>query len=249
VQHGVDATRLGKTLCGGLEGLEGGFERAVFNFPHSGSQRVHENRALLLGFFQSVRSGTPSPKPCTPLARLSTCAASSPIRFWCSRVVDPRPRPRNPSPALHDTGDDLGLLGSARLGTAAPRAPGSLHGGARRHVLAPGGQAHVTVKLRPPYSEWNVEAQARAAGFRLARVTHFDQSRFPGYRHQTTKARPRPPPTPGLRGPGSAGDGVRARAAGPPRAPTARLGPPVRAAGAQAARRPGCAAPRRAARG
>ena len=95
-------------------------------------------------------------------------------------------------------------------------------------MLAPGAQAHVTVKLRPPYSEWNVEAQARAsglrlpplppvltgrvsslppvligrvsqaraAGFRLARVTHFDQSRFPGYRHQTTKARSRPPPLP-----------------------------------------------------
>ncbi|KAJ1481314.1 hypothetical protein T484DRAFT_3637443, partial [Baffinella frigidus] len=26
------------------------------------------------------------------------------------------------------------------------------------------------------------------AGFRLVRVTHFDQTRFPGYRHQTTKA-------------------------------------------------------------
>lgn len=68
MQHGVDATRLGKTLCGGREGLEGGFERAVFNFPHSGSQRVHENRALLLAFFHSVRSGTLSPKPSTPLA-------------------------------------------------------------------------------------------------------------------------------------------------------------------------------------
>jgi len=108
VLHGVDATNLGKTFGAGSAGQ---FDRIIFNFPHSGSQRVHINRELLHNFFLS----------------------------------------------------------------------------ARNH-LRPKGQAHVTLKMRPPYSEWQVELQAKRAGMASVRVLHFDQKQFPGYRHVTTEA-------------------------------------------------------------
>jgi hypothetical protein len=46
---------------------------------------------------------------------------------------------------------------------------------------------HVTLKMRPPYSEWGVEERARDAGFRTVECLHFDQKAFPGYRHRTTE--------------------------------------------------------------
>jgi Domain of unknown function (DUF2431) len=45
VMHSVDATSL-LPVC-----ARGPFERIVFNFPHTGSQRVHANRAMLQAFF------------------------------------------------------------------------------------------------------------------------------------------------------------------------------------------------------
>ncbi|GBG34528.1 25S rRNA uridine2634-N3-methyltransferase [Hondaea fermentalgiana] len=47
--HGVDATDLSASFQGRL------FSRVIFNFPHTGLQRVHDNRALLRDFFSSVR--------------------------------------------------------------------------------------------------------------------------------------------------------------------------------------------------
>ena len=68
VLHGVDATVLESVAAfsrggggGGGSGAAGGgggnetFERIVFNFPHCGQQRVHLNRALIGGFFESAR--------------------------------------------------------------------------------------------------------------------------------------------------------------------------------------------------
>jgi hypothetical protein len=48
VKHGVDATKIHEVFA------TQAFSRIVFNFPHTGSQRVHLNRALLLDFFQSA---------------------------------------------------------------------------------------------------------------------------------------------------------------------------------------------------
>jgi hypothetical protein len=45
VMHGVDATKLKQTFPSRK------FDRIIFNFPHSGEQRVHVNRALLHDFF------------------------------------------------------------------------------------------------------------------------------------------------------------------------------------------------------
>jgi hypothetical protein len=83
----------------------------VFQFPHSGQQRVHVNRALLRDFFEAA---------CT--------------------------------------------------------------------VLAPTGQAVVTLKDRRPYSGWLLEEQAAQAGLRVVRSVPFDPNKFPGYRHVTTEA-------------------------------------------------------------
>lgn len=50
VRHGVDARKLESHF-----GFEDVFDRIVFNFPHSGQQRVHINRALLRDFFASAK--------------------------------------------------------------------------------------------------------------------------------------------------------------------------------------------------
>jgi 25S rRNA (uracil2634-N3)-methyltransferase len=60
LQHQVDACRLAETLraphaprLGSLASL---YDRVIFNFPHTGKQRVHLNRNLLRDFFASARA-------------------------------------------------------------------------------------------------------------------------------------------------------------------------------------------------
>eukprot|EP01134_Creolimax_fragrantissima_P005388 CFRG5388T1 len=53
VVHDVDATNLIETLPKGLQCKK--FDRIVFNFPHTGKQRVHLNRMLLHDFFVSAK--------------------------------------------------------------------------------------------------------------------------------------------------------------------------------------------------
>jgi len=51
VMHGIDCRKLHT-----MRGLsQSKFARVIFNFPHSGQQRVHVNKALLRDFFSSVR--------------------------------------------------------------------------------------------------------------------------------------------------------------------------------------------------
>ncbi|ETK71493.1 hypothetical protein L915_21235 [Phytophthora nicotianae] len=114
VLHDVDATKLlelpQQVKTGtGLKTIPDFFQYIVFNFPHSGQQRVHINRALLLNFFESARN---------------------------------------------------------RL---------TVHG-----------EVHVTLKTRPPYSNWFIEDQAKAAGFVMKERRQFNIKLFPGYRHRTT---------------------------------------------------------------
>lgn len=114
VLHDVDATKLlelpRQLKTGtGMKPIPDFFQYIVFNFPHSGQQRVHINRALLLDFFESARD---------------------------------------------------------RL---------SVHG-----------EVHVTLKTRPPYSNWFIEDQAKNAGFVMKDRRRFDIRLFPGYRHRTT---------------------------------------------------------------
>lgn len=66
VRYGVDCTKLQESLANDSVPAAR-FDRIVFNFPHSGQQRVHVNRALLRDFFESaldvlapVRSATHS---------------------------------------------------------------------------------------------------------------------------------------------------------------------------------------------
>ncbi|KDO33928.1 hypothetical protein SPRG_01807, partial [Saprolegnia parasitica CBS 223.65] len=108
VLHGVDATKLSKLPHS--DAVPALFDYIIFNFPHSGEQRVHINRALLLDFFESAR-----PK------------------------------------------------------------------------LALRGEAHVTLKTKPPYSNWLVEDQARANGFVVKERRPFRMQLFPGYNHRTTE--------------------------------------------------------------
>ncbi|KAJ0395740.1 hypothetical protein P43SY_004271 [Pythium insidiosum] len=111
VLHDVDATRLHampRRLPNGAR-TPSHFQYIVFNFPHTGQQRVHLNRVLLRDFFESARSR-----------------------------------------------------------------------------LLQRGEAHVTLKNRPPYSNWQVEDQAKAAGFVLKERRRFEAKHFPGYEHRTT---------------------------------------------------------------
>jgi len=50
IRHGVDATRLREQRFSAW----GRFDRVIFNFPHTGEQRVHSNRELLRRFFASA---------------------------------------------------------------------------------------------------------------------------------------------------------------------------------------------------
>ncbi|KAL9103020.1 MAG: hypothetical protein Q9187_009056, partial [Circinaria calcarea] len=62
VLHGIDATKLGHPTAGGGKklGRAGGFDRVIFNFPHTGgltkdvNRQVRANQELLVGFFKSA---------------------------------------------------------------------------------------------------------------------------------------------------------------------------------------------------
>eukprot|EP00730_Choanoeca_flexa_P019418 TRINITY_DN9483_c0_g2_i2.p1 TRINITY_DN9483_c0_g2~~TRINITY_DN9483_c0_g2_i2.p1 ORF type:complete len:271 (+),score=46.68 TRINITY_DN9483_c0_g2_i2:104-916(+) len=50
----------------------------------------------------------------------------------------------------------------------------------------PRGEVHLTLKLKPPYSNWGSEQAAAEAGLCHVDTLDFDSTQFPGYRHQTT---------------------------------------------------------------
>eukprot|EP00041_Stephanoeca_diplocostata_P000936 m.17948 g.17948 ORF g.17948 m.17948 type:complete len:341 (+) comp11342_c0_seq3:281-1303(+) len=111
VFFGVDARHLRKTLeAGGAERFS--FDRIIFNFPHTGQQMTHQNRAMMRGFFASAK----------PL-----CASTS-------------------------------------------------------------AQVHVTLKLKFPYTSWDVRGCAETEGYVLIDTLNFNASHFPGYRHRTTRS-------------------------------------------------------------
>ena len=111
--HSVDATRLEESLR--AAGYTGGmkWDRIVWNFPHTGQQKAHVNRAVLADFLRGARS-----------------------------------------------------------------------------LLAHRGQAHITIKLAPPYDRWGIDDEAGAVaggtGMAVEDEMPFDASVFPGYHHQTT---------------------------------------------------------------
>ncbi|OQR99416.1 hypothetical protein THRCLA_06527 [Thraustotheca clavata] len=107
VLHDIDATKLDQLVHN--DAVPALFDYIIFNFPHSGEQRVHINRVLLLDFFGSARSK---------------------LKFR--------------------------------------------------------GEVHISLKNKPPYSNWNVEDQAKASGFVLKERRPFRSKLFPGYNHRTT---------------------------------------------------------------
>mmetsp|Transcript_6470 Transcript_6470/g.12174 ORF Transcript_6470/g.12174 Transcript_6470/m.12174 type:complete len:436 (+) Transcript_6470:5-1312(+) len=104
VMHGIDCRRLHEGKLAGRK-----FSRIIFNFPHSGQQRVHINQALLRDFFASAKN-----------------------------------------------------------------------------ALEKGGEVHVTLRDKPPYSNWKIEEQAAKSGFRVRETRMFNEKMFPGYHHRTT---------------------------------------------------------------
>eukprot|EP00457_Paulinella_chromatophora_P006850 gb/GEZN01006870.1/.p1 GENE.gb/GEZN01006870.1/~~gb/GEZN01006870.1/.p1 ORF type:complete len:367 (-),score=26.77 gb/GEZN01006870.1/:382-1482(-) len=103
VEHGVDATALHAIFP------KERFDLVIFNFPHSGQQRVHVNRVLLRDFFSSA------------------------ARLFVSE-----------------------------------------------------GQVNLTLKCKPPYSEWQMDEAATSAGFRRQAALYFDVKAFTHYAHVTT---------------------------------------------------------------
>jgi hypothetical protein len=57
-----------------------------------------------------------------------------------------------------------------------------------RPLLKVGGEIHITLKMAPPYSEWDVNGIAQSASYVKWQVRPFDFAQFPGYKHQTTLA-------------------------------------------------------------
>ena len=111
VFHNVDGTRLSDWMNSIQQehDIPRLFDKIIFNFPHSGAQRVHTNRQLLLDFFTSARD-----------------------------------------------------------------------------LVVKRGEIHVSLKTRPPYSNWEIESQATAADLVIKDRAPFDMRHFPGYKHQTT---------------------------------------------------------------
>eukprot|EP00192_Tetraselmis_astigmatica_P002830 CAMPEP_0117668716 /NCGR_PEP_ID=MMETSP0804-20121206/11707_1 /TAXON_ID=1074897 /ORGANISM="Tetraselmis astigmatica, Strain CCMP880" /LENGTH=570 /DNA_ID=CAMNT_0005476645 /DNA_START=87 /DNA_END=1796 /DNA_ORIENTATION=+ len=56
----------------------------------------------------------------------------------------------------------------------------------QRH-LKPAGEVHVTIKTVPPYSRWDIPAQAAQEGLKLTRKAPFLFQDYPGYQHRTTE--------------------------------------------------------------
>jgi len=55
--------------------------------------------------------------------------------------------------------------------------------------LKPCGEAHVALKMSPPYDRWKVGTGGLdTGGLQLIDILHFDAACFPGYHHQTTEA-------------------------------------------------------------
>ena len=44
----------------------------------------------------------------------------------------------------------------------------------------------MTLKMAPPYSEWDITALAEAEGLIQVKQAPFDPGKYPGYRHKTT---------------------------------------------------------------
>jgi len=56
-----------------------------------------------------------------------------------------------------------------------------------RCVLAPGGEARVALRNCPPYTLWDLETQAAAAGLRRVGSVRFMEEDYPGYSWVPTK--------------------------------------------------------------
>eukprot|EP01147_Barroeca_monosierra_P009117 gene9117-1418_t len=56
------------------------------------------------------------------------------------------------------------------------------------YVLHPNGQIHITIKMSPPYSGWDLPGSGKNAGLIHPGTLDFDSKLFPGYSHQTTLA-------------------------------------------------------------
>jgi hypothetical protein len=152
ILHGVDATALHAADSAAL----GLFDLIVFNFPHSGLQRVHLNRNLVREFLTSARGRLrPAGKILVSLKMAPPCAwpahARSPLCAYPSRVLISR----------NSTADDRWDLQAQATEACAENVSVSYEAGAMAEAVC-------TCKLT------------------LSDTRRFDASRFPSYNHQTT---------------------------------------------------------------
>lgn len=84
VMHGVDAGKLQGRFA------DASFKRIIFNFPHTGQQRVHVNRAMVAAFFASAR--------CAPSGHCCLVHAAVPAAAACTLARTPA-RPVHATPA------------------------------------------------------------------------------------------------------------------------------------------------------
>ena len=159
--HGIDATKLdrpGNTIGGGGKKIRdvGGFDRVVFNFPHTGgltkdvNRQVRANQELLVGF---LRAAVPLLKKClspkdegATLPLLATSANSVPL----------------------STSSRGALLSNTSSSSHEPPT-----------II-------VTLFDGEPYTLWNVRDLARHVGLAVRRSFTFDFKTYPGYVHQRT---------------------------------------------------------------
>lgn len=165
IAHGVDATRLDKSGRATKNG-RGGFDWAVFMFPHVGgrstdvNRQVRANQQLLVGFFEQAKKVLRKPP--------AQSSAQNTDRTLKRRQAQA-------SKAEYDTDDEMLEDSDAEEVTVR-----------RTSDSTPGGRILVTLFEGAPYSLWNIRDLARHAGLGVERSWKFRSSDFPGYAHART---------------------------------------------------------------
>ena len=148
-------------------GAEGGERRRRSSSPQS-----------LLASHREWRSGGPRCSSGWTAASCTAGSASVASRASCSTS-------RIRATSSRTSSEPRGLFATPRGGQAPqfwPRSRALVRGffQSAARLLAEGGEVHLTLKLRFPYTSWDTEGSAKQAGLRIVRTLDFAAAAFPG---------------------------------------------------------------------
>jgi hypothetical protein len=155
------------------------FDRILFNFPHSGEQRVHVNRALLLDFFTSARPHLALPR------ELSYPSGSSPESMKQREYMDSLLENVKGLllPKIIQVKKDYNQNQTNNQTHTNPKNPQS---GTNNQVIDPFGRIMIVLRDGDPYDGWEVDVQAASALYQLETKFLWEPSWWKFYQHKTT---------------------------------------------------------------